>query len=692
MASLTQPDEFFPWLARLVGAGGPFECERVTPDETGALTFELGRSPRRVLVTWTIGAHAAARRDGQRPFRDGSIGATGDEGLEPRDRELAVGQVVSRLETLLRRRMPALLDRRNRELREVRLGPSTIEALCGALLRPGTTRCGPYLLDRVTFERERLQLAFAGPGVPLQLVLQPREAPAQGSAVGVYGPLRLDAGAELDGSDGARAVARYVGYVLALSTHDGMALEPRSAGDEVAERRTPLGDKANPFLYDDISCGTIVMTAVFASKGRVAQVLHADRECAGFASYLTGLTETVYLPQRGMRPSFDYLRRMRIVDTTELDAIMSGCQSRLTSLVRQSIDEHDPELLIVIGTCVSRVIGDDVAAAVADAGVEERGVPTVWLETTATERDQHHRILWARLVELFQRPRPRADSAPSVNLLGYGYWRTPGMAELTRLLEGVGVRRNAALVPSFEIEELRRFGAADVNLVFPSVNVRDALLWAAPKLAAPALEAPAPFGLRGTRAWLDAVLAFFGREPVDDAWVDARLAPFAERWETLRAAAAAERVALVLTSDHFGSVDPLARHGLRWFDVLQELGFALDVFVIPAPNRAPDPEASASTAAATGRVLDGRPSHRVAEVASPAELQEALAASGATLLYTEIPQDRRATSAGMTPINFLDFRMGFEGACWTLEHLLHLARAPFFRRYRRHLQPSRGTA
>ncbi len=678
MVNVNQPDEFFPWLAKYVSAPGPFRCEDAIADETGTLTFVLRHGDKALRVAWSV----VARREGQPAFRDGSVGVAGGDGLDPRARNLAVRQVLSRLDPLLQRRRPGLLERRNRELQALRFGPSAIEMLCGDLLRPGATRCGLYKLQRVSFEGGRAQLVFQGVGPALVLQVQRREAAVEGLELGVYGPLRLEAPAGAVTSNDAARVARYVGYLLALSTHPDMQL---SADDgQAVDPKAPLGDNANPFLYDGISCGTIVMTAMFASKGRVVPVLHADRECAGFASYLTGVTETVYLPQAGMRPSFDYLRRVRIVDTNELDAVMNGCQSKLTDLVKKSMDEHDPELMIVMGTCVSRVIGDDVAMAVEDSGAAERGVPTLWLETTATERDQHHRILWDRLVELFQRETSNGDQ-PSVNLLGYGYWRTESVGELTNLLESVGVHHNASMIPSFEIEELRRFGAARLNLVYPSMHIRDSLLSVKPKLLAPTLEAPAPFGLRGTRAWLDSVLSFFGREAVTDDWMAGALGPLRERWEGLRAQAASLRVAIVLTSDHFGSQDPLARHGLRWFDALQEMGFLLDLFVIPAPNREPDAVASDAAVAAARAVLDDRSSHRITQVPSFALLQDALRASGANLLYTEVPQDRRATTVGLTAVNFLDFHMGFDGACRTLERLLHLARVPFNRRYGRYL-------
>ncbi len=99
----------------------------------------------------------------------------------------------------------------------------------------------------------------------------------------------------------------------------------------------------------------------------------------------------------------------------------------------------------------------------------------------------------------------------------------------------------------------------------------------------------------------------------------------------------------------------------------------------------PDADASTRTVASARLALSENDRHRVEAVASLSELSEALRSSGAPLPYTEVPQDRRATALGMTPVNYPDFHMGFEGACRSLERLVHLARVPFFRRYQRHL-------
>ena len=691
-----QPDEFFPWLGRAVGARGPFSCHGVRCGVDGTLTFALSDGAQNVNVSWRV----PAPRPGERPYRDGSIAAHGGVELSTAVVNAAVDQVTRTLDLLLARRRLGFLDRRNRELRAVELGAHFVSAVFGELLSPGETRCGTWRFQESSPAADGVTLRFRGLAAPLELRLQPVDSPVNGGrVVHTYGPLVLVAPSGIESRHEAERVLSHVGYVLALSVPPGVGLVPSRDADEGAnaaprldappqadtsgqdlDPREPLDDRANPFFYDSFNSAALLLSAISASRGRVVAVMHTDRECVGFTSYLGGSVETPQLSRLGIRPTGDYVRRLRIVDTSDLDAIMAGGEDRLTALAREEVcGNPPPDLLVVLGTCVSRIIGDDVERAVQDSGALEAGIRTVWMEATASE-DQQARSLWARLCEMFQSPRTAGDD-PAVNLLGYGYWRDEHHAELEQLLASVGIRRNASMIPTFDIAELHHFGDADVNLVLPARHVRDSLTWAQSKMQAPLLEPPPPFGIAQTRAWLDATLAFFGREPVSDDWMSQHFGPVEPLWDGLVRAAGDMRVAVVLTSDHFGSIAPLHRGGVPWLEVLREMGFGLDVFVIPSPSRRLDTGQEALTLASTRRLLEGDGRHTVTSVESMRELRARLLEAESQLCYSEVPQDRRALSVGMVPFNYTDFSMGFGGATRSLARLIQRGRTPFFRRY-----------
>ena len=685
-----QPDEFFAWLGRAVGTRGPFTCRGVKCDLDGTLTFELWTGEQEVAVSWRV----AAPRPDELPYRDGSISIEGSDPLQPAIPDAAMGQVTRSLDAILARWRLGFLDRRNRELRTVELGDHFVRSVFGELLSPGKTRCGAWRFQESSSTPAGVTLCFGGPADPLELRVQAVGSPVDdGRVVNTYGPLALVMPTGIEERQDADRVLNHVGYVLALSVPPDVKLVARpdadaapvaSPADDKGARepdpRQPDDDRANPFFYDGFNSAAMLLSAISASRGRVVAVMHTDRECVGFTSYLGGTVETPQLSRLGVRPTGDYVRRLRIVDTNDLDAIMTGGEGRLTSLAREEVQrDPPPDLLLVLGTCVSRVIGDEVERAVQDSGAPEAGVRTVWLEATASE-DQQARTLWVRLCEMFQSPRTD-DDGPAVNLLGYGYWRNEDHAEIENLLASVGIRRNASLIPTFDIAELKHLGDADVNLVLPADHVRDSLAWVGPRMQAPLLEPPPPFGIAQTRAWIDATLQFFDREPVTDEWMARHFGPLEGRWARLVRAATELRIAVVLRSDRFGGLAPLERGGVPWFDLVREMGFGLDVFVIPPPGQTVASEHQERALSGVRLLLEAEGGHTVTWVESMQELRERLLESDCQLCYTEVPQDRRVLSAGMVPFNYTDFSMGFQGATRSLERLVQRGRTPFFRRY-----------
>ena len=668
-----QPDEFFPWLARVVGQG-ELSCDAVDHDITGALDFSLVHRQGPI----TVSVRVDLLTDGLRSLSERSMGVTGGNGTTPEAIEAARRQVASRLVALGRRRAPLpLLERRNREVTEIRWGPNALSYLCPELLQIGVTRCAGALLESSSWDRGVLELLFRGADRSFRLALGHERL--RGRFLRRYGPLCLSAVDEPDQPlPEVDRVQRYVGYVLSLSLHERMTLLPEERPEgEPVDPKEPLGDEANPFFHSDYYACGIVISAMFTSPSRVVPVFHGNRECAAFASYLTGMTETAYLHQRGMRPHQEFLRRLRTVDTSELEAIMSGSQEDLTGLLCQALDEADPELLVVMGTCVSNVIGDSLERSIHDAGVRERGVRTISFETTASELDQHHQILWSSLVKMFDRP---GDASPEggVNLLGYGHASDEVLDELTELLASVGVQRRASMIPRFDLAELESFSRAALNLLYPAPLVRQSIATARPHLRAPVEELTPPFGLEGTVRWLDAVMSALDLGSLTDRQRQEVLEPWRERWRALVSASDGLRMALVLSSDHPHGADPGTRVGVPLLEVTAEMGIGLEVFVIPARDGAEGAEGLVE-------LLPARPAPSITVVEDMDELQRAVARSGCQLFYTEVSGDRRATSLGAVPVSHQDFEMGLTGAYRTLARLQRAARTPFYRRYGRYL-------
>lgn len=98
----------------------------------------------------------------------------------------------------------------------------------------------------------------------------------------------------------------------------------------------------------------------------VAHIVHGPIGCSGSS-----------WDNRGTRSSGPTLYRIGMTtDLTEQDVIMGRGEKRLLHAIKQAIDEYAPAAVFVYTTCVTAVIGDDVAA-VCRAAETRWGVPVI---------------------------------------------------------------------------------------------------------------------------------------------------------------------------------------------------------------------------------------------------------------------------------------------------------------------------
>jgi len=98
----------------------------------------------------------------------------------------------------------------------------------------------------------------------------------------------------------------------------------------------------------------------------VAHIVHGPISCAGSS-----------WDNRGTRTTGPALYRIGMTtDLTEQDVIMGRGEKRLFHAIKQAIDDYSPAAVFVYATCVTALIGDDMAA-VCKAAAGRWGVPVV---------------------------------------------------------------------------------------------------------------------------------------------------------------------------------------------------------------------------------------------------------------------------------------------------------------------------
>lgn len=370
---------------------------------------------------------------------------------------------------------------------------------------------------------------------------------------------------------------------------------------------------------------------------------------------------------------------MLCTDMTERSVIL-GCDARVRRVLDGVLALDSDKPIVFSNTCLPATTGEDVMSVLRRYKDRAR-VSVVSHNRAAPDRDDDMPgVLTCAppATGAARRVRRRPDL---VNLIGFPHDR--GLAELERLLAGLGLRVNAAVLPVVDPAQLSRFPRAALN-VFHRTNRfwEDAYRRLAARHPIPALHPPNPYGVAGTRAWLDAVATATNRRPRARATWDRCFGPLQAEWRRQTAGARGLTVGLVLRPEDVECLeDPGLTNGIPLLAVLAELGFDLELWV-----RAHDGVPQALRERLVALVPEPhRPRCRIAGFAGFDELRRALRESPAAAVVGNHTFDWRLTEAGKSRISFAHFEPGPDGAVRTARRLLEVCRTPFARHYARFL-------
>jgi hypothetical protein len=266
------------------------------------------------------------------------------------------------------------------------------------------------------------------------------------------------------------------------------------------------------------------------------------------------------------------------------------------------------------------------------------------------------------------------SGAPSVNLVGLGAHDAPAIGELTALLHDVGIAVAAVVFPFVSPNAEREFASATLTVASPWEPVRSLLLEPLAARKHRLLEAPLPYGIRGTLRWVDqvceALAVAMPTESLHQAWIDRYAKHCAELQR--RIAARHLRVAVVFDRGSLSEIlSPRVFFGLDLLELLSDAGFET-LFVDWVPERARIP-----VEATTLERLGAQGAHYVRW-----ETERSLAELGERyrldLVYCDVNRGGFVEQQGFTPFGIHDLRPGLRGTEQTLRKLSQLARLQLF--------------
>ncbi len=180
--------------------------------------------------------------------------------------------------------------------------------------------------------------------------------------------------------------------------------------------------------------------------------------------------------------------------------------------VSEAYERFRPQAMLVGASCTAELIQDDPGGL---AEALHLPVPVVPLELPSYQKKENWGAAetFYQLVRAFARSRtPRREGRPSCNLLGataLGFRHRDDVAEVTRLLDRLGVAVNVAAPMGASPADLARLGDADFNVVLYPEIAGPAAKWLERTFGQPATKT-VPIGVGATRDFIREVAALAG--------------------------------------------------------------------------------------------------------------------------------------------------------------------------------------
>lgn len=238
--------------------------------------------------------------------------------------------------------------------------------------------------------------------------------------------------------------------------------------------------------------------------GNVAVLVHGPNGCG----------QDFSLPNRQSEKAVCYS-----TDLSERDVIMGG-EDALASKIGSVCERNRPDVLFVLGTCVSEIIGDDARGVCAQAAAK-MGVAVIFLPTSGlVEMDggDIKSIVIDALIDKVMKPGRRVGR--SVNFISLDWPNyTHVKEELASALTSLNIKLHALLAGNPTLTEIRMAPRAALNVIIDD-SARDIGMKMQDKFGTPFLAVPRPMGIAGTTRMFELVAEAFGCKKNEAALVE----------------------------------------------------------------------------------------------------------------------------------------------------------------------------
>lgn len=355
-------------------------------------------------------------------------------------------------------------------------------------------------------------------------------------------------------------------------------------------------------------------------------------------------------------------------DIGEADVVAGRTQEILDGALERVAREQTPAFIHLKTTCLPELVGDNPSSAIARLE-RDLGVPVLWTSKTRDPGPVYETML-ERLLDAA----PAAARDPRAVLLA-GVPSPEAEREAAELLGALGLRVAGAVFPDLDARRAAGLGTAGAVVWLNPVGwekIEDRAFLA--RGLAVVRHHP-PFGLAGTKRWLERTASVLGLDGAEAAWTRVEGARAAEL-DALRAQCRERTIVLAGDRDDVELLTSSGRaFGFSVAGLLAELGFNVRCLVHGAGSGARRPK----TNSGAGTV-------EFVPFSTRAQLDKELG-RGIDLAFTHFNHDPRLEAHGLPGFTEAAFEPGLEGLLRAGRTLLRRCAARPFPRHRAFLTP-----
>lgn len=301
--------------------------------------------------------------------------------------------------------------------------------------------------------------------------------------------------------------------------------------------------------------------------GNFSVIIHSYRDCANI------------LP-RGA-PGGLYAEKFFCSNLRESDVMAGTTMDRLAECVRLVAEVENPVVIYVFGSCLSELIGDDIANGLDDVA-KEVSMPVIAVTSSGLEDISPKRVIDRHAVLMCGAATgaPAQTRPMSVNLIGF----PPDDGEIEETFASVGITVNTRVNENSPLPEWLKIPAGALNAVLDAGLFSTLIDKIKHDHGIPAVEVPFPIGITGSDAFFMKIARHFkkGREMKETisrnrTEAAAALASRAAQWK-------GKKFAYNIGTERNYNHHITAKNGLCAEIFFRELGFDITLLIQGSPE------------------------------------------------------------------------------------------------------------